>query len=222
MTDDDVASLTDHYRGRMGSLLAVDDLVGDIEKALKKTGEARDTVVIFTSDNGWILGEHRLHDSVTENGSAAGVKYVPYDGSARVPLMIAGPGFPRGLKVESPTVNADLAPRSPASAVPRRAAPGRALAAADRPSSEDFRDRAVLIETAKNPRGVPPYVSIRTERYRYDVTADGFPASTTTSATRGSYRASTTIRATPRSDRRSPMPSRCCAIARAPVAATRR
>ena len=131
--------------------------------------------MIFTSDNGWILGEHRLHDFVTENGRAAGVKYVPYDGSARVPLMVAGPGFPKGLTVESPTTNADLARTIASIGGAKTMLPqdGLSLQRIAR-HPEDFRDRAVLIETAENPRAVPPYVSIRTQRYRYDVTADGF------------------------------------------------
>ena len=54
----------------------------------------RNTDIIFTSDNGWILGEHRLRDPVTEDGTAAGVKYVPYEGSSRVPLMIDRAGLP--------------------------------------------------------------------------------------------------------------------------------
>ena len=50
----------------MGSLLAVDDLVAGSSQLLKQTGERDDTVIVFTSDNGWILGEHRLRDPVTE------------------------------------------------------------------------------------------------------------------------------------------------------------
>ena len=54
----------------MGSLLAVDDMVERVVKTLKRTGEYRDTVIVFTSDNGWILGEHRLRDPLTEDGRA--------------------------------------------------------------------------------------------------------------------------------------------------------
>jgi hypothetical protein len=78
LTDDDVDALTAHYRGRMGSLLGGDDMVADVVRTLKRTGEYDDTVIVYTSDNGWILGEHRLRDPVTEDGRAAGVKYLPY------------------------------------------------------------------------------------------------------------------------------------------------
>ena len=60
----------------------------------EEDGEYKNTVIVFTSDNGWILGEHRLNDPVSEDGRATGVKYLPFEGSSRVPLIIAGPGFP--------------------------------------------------------------------------------------------------------------------------------
>ena len=85
-----------HNHGRMGALLGVDDMVQRVVKVLRRTGEYRDTVIVFTSDNGWILGEHRLRDPVTQDGRAAGVRYVPYEGSSRGPLLVAGPGFPQG------------------------------------------------------------------------------------------------------------------------------
>ena len=171
--EDVAASLERHYQGRIGSLFAVDDMVAGVHRALVRAGVADNTVIIFTSDNGWILGEHRLYDWVTQDGNASGVKYVPYEGSSRVPLIIAGPGFPHE-KVDGVTVNADLAPTilrlaGAKSTLPRDGV--SLLRAAQHPDSLD--GRGVLIETAPNPRGVPPYKSIRTERYRLDVTAGG-------------------------------------------------
>jgi arylsulfatase A-like enzyme len=171
---DVAASLEAHYRGRIGSLFAVDDLVARVHRALARAGVARNTVIIFTSDNGWILGEHRLYDWVTQDGNASGVKYVPFEGSSRVPLIIAGPGFPEREKVEGVTVNADLAPTILKLAGARGTLPRDGvslLRAARHPDSLD--GRSVLLETATNPRGVPPYKSIRTERYRLDLQADG-------------------------------------------------
>jgi arylsulfatase A-like enzyme len=171
--EDVAASLERHYQGRIGSLFAVDDMVADVHRALVRAGVADNTVIIFTSDNGWILGEHRLYDWVTQDGNASGVKYVPYEGSSRVPLIIAGPGFPHE-KVDGVTVNADLAPTILRLAGAKGTLPRDGvslLRAAQHPDSLD--GRGVLIETASNPRGVPPYKSIRTERYRLDVTAGG-------------------------------------------------
>lgn len=174
MTEEQIASLEEHYRGRMGSLLAVDDLVARVVAALKKAGVYGDTDVIFTSDNGWILGEHRLRDPITENGRASGVKYLPYEGAGRVPLMAAGPHFPRGKTVRGVVVNADLAPTIAhiAGAKPKLAQDGVSLVRALRTPSV-LKGRGVLLETFENPRGVPSYKGIRTERYRYERSDDG-------------------------------------------------
>jgi arylsulfatase A-like enzyme len=174
MTEDDIASLQDHYRGRMGSLLGVDDMVERVVKALRRAGVYDDTDIIYTSDNGWILGEHRLRDPISQDGRAVGVKYVPFEGSSRVPLMAAGPSFPRGKRVDGVVINADLAPtiEQITGARPRLPQDGRSLvAAARRPSL--LNRRGVLLETFENPRGVSPYKSIRTERYRYDQAENG-------------------------------------------------
>ncbi|MCB0874941.1 MAG: sulfatase [Solirubrobacterales bacterium] len=176
MTMQQQLELQDHWRGRMGSLLGIDDMVKEVVAKLRRTGEFKNTVIIFTSDNGWILGEHRLRDPVTENGKAAGVKYVPYEGSSRVPLMIEGPGFPAGRKVEGVTTNADLARTILDVANARSESPlkldGLSLRRAAR-SPKELRDRGVFIETAPNPRAVPTYISVRTKRYRYDLQEDG-------------------------------------------------
>jgi N-acetylglucosamine-6-sulfatase len=169
LSDLEVSQLQDHWRGRMGALLGVDDMVERLVNVLKKTGEYDNTVIVYTSDNGWILGEHRLRDPVTEDGKAAGVKYVPYEGSARVPLIVAGPGFPAGRVVTGVTSNADLSPTilQLAGATPKLTQDGESLLdAANDPSK--LHDRGVLIETFDNPRGVPPYSAIRTDRYRYE------------------------------------------------------
>src|ERR687898_1896414 len=70
------------YRKRLQSMLAVDDMVGDLVRALRKSGEMDNTYIFFTSDNGFHLGEHRL---------GAG-KWTPYEEDIRVPLVVRGPG----------------------------------------------------------------------------------------------------------------------------------
>jgi N-acetylglucosamine-6-sulfatase len=172
LTDDDVDALTAHYRGRMGSLLGVDDMVADVVRTLKRTGEYDNTVIVYTSDNGWILGEHRLRDPVTEDGRAAGVKYLPYEGSTRVPLMIAGPGIPHRT-VHGVTINPDWAATIADLTGARPALPGDGrslLPVTSHPNALD--DRAVLFETFPNPRA-PAYKGVRTARYLYTVQDDG-------------------------------------------------
>ena len=87
------------YRSRLESLLAVDDAVERIMHRLRRTGERQDTVVIFTSDNGFLLGEHRLRG-----------KALAYEESAAVPLLMRGPGIPRGARRTQVVGNVDLAP----------------------------------------------------------------------------------------------------------------
>ena len=91
--------LRDSYRGRLESLLAVDELVTDLLAELRNEGELRDTLFIFTSDNGFLLGEHRLER-----------KRLLYEESVRVPLLMRGPDVPRGVKRHELAGNIDLAP----------------------------------------------------------------------------------------------------------------
>lgn len=87
------------HRDRLASLLAVDDLVVTVVRALRRGGALGDTLLIFTSDNGHLLGEHRLR-----------VKAEFYDPAARVPLLVRAPGaIAPGSIVDAPTVNVDLA-----------------------------------------------------------------------------------------------------------------
>ena len=67
-------------------LLSVDLAVAGLVNALSDRGILDDTYIIFTSDNGFFRGEHRI-----SNG-----KYLPHDPSSRVPLLILGPGIPKG------------------------------------------------------------------------------------------------------------------------------
>lgn len=93
----------DYVRQRqLEALLSVDEAIGDIEDALEQVGEYEDTVIIFTSDNGFYWGEHRLW---TGKGG-------PEEESIRVPLTIS---YPRLIEPgrEDDThmaLNIDLAP----------------------------------------------------------------------------------------------------------------
>ncbi len=58
-------------------LMGIDAAVADVLDALERTDRLRDTIIVFASDNGYLLGEHRLQR-----------KNTPYDASVRVPLVI--------------------------------------------------------------------------------------------------------------------------------------
>ena len=67
---------------------------------MSATGALDNTYIVFTSDNGYHLGEH---------GIPLG-KQSPYDESLRVPLIVRGPGVPAGAVVDAMALNIDLAP----------------------------------------------------------------------------------------------------------------
>jgi N-acetylglucosamine-6-sulfatase len=94
------AAITKRMHERWASLPAVDDGVEDIIRALGSAGELDNTYVIFTSDHGFMQGEHRIPQG----------KMVPYDPSTQVPLLIRGPGIPRGRATKALVGDVDLAP----------------------------------------------------------------------------------------------------------------
>ena len=77
------------------------------------------TLIVFTSDNGFLHGEHRIPIG----------KETPYEPSTRVPLVMRGPGIPAGLRMRQPVANIDLAPTIVAAARTRAGLPmdGRPL-----------------------------------------------------------------------------------------------
>jgi arylsulfatase A-like enzyme len=94
------ANIRRRHRCRIESLLSVDEGVGRIVDALEAAGELDQTLLVFTSDNGFFAGEHRV-----ETG-----KNRVYEEAVRVPLVIRGPGVPAGVTVDDLAINADLAP----------------------------------------------------------------------------------------------------------------
>jgi arylsulfatase A-like enzyme len=145
------------YRCRRESVLAVDEGVRSILRQLDRSRELRNTIVVFTSDNGFFQGEHRIRQG----------KSRVYEEASRVPLLIRGPGVPRGRRVRGLTANIDLA-RTIARAA--RARSGRVLdgisliSAARRPRS--LNGRAVLLENGPGADGLH-FTAIRVAGYVY-------------------------------------------------------
>lgn len=77
----------------------MDDRVGTVLDALEASGCAEDTLILYTSDHGDQIGEHGLW-----------WKYTMYEGSAAVPLILAGPGVPAGAVVDAPVSLVDVYP----------------------------------------------------------------------------------------------------------------
>ena len=109
----------DAFRRRQyRSLLAVDRAVSDIIQALEESGRLANTLIVFTSDNGMVWGEHRW-----------GTKLVPYEESIRVPYVVRyDAGIPSARTDERLVVNIDLAPTFAALAgIPAPGAEGESL-----------------------------------------------------------------------------------------------
>ena len=162
----------DQYR----SLRAVDRAVGRLLDALEDTGRLDDALVIFTSDNGVLWGEHRWVR-----------KEVPYEEAIRVPLVIRADRLvsAAGATDTHLVANIDLAPTiASVAGVPLPDADGRSLVPLLDGSADRWR-HALLIEHLRGTNPVPTYCAIRTSRYLfasydtdehelYDLEADPF------------------------------------------------
>lgn len=168
MTDAQIHQLELDYQGRAGSLMAVDDKVRKIVHTLKRTGQLGNTLIMFVSDNGWMQGEHRI----------TGDKFLPYEESVKVPLVLRGPGIPAGKTVSSQVADIDFAPTlvDASGAKPGRTMDGVSLLPGVR-NPKKLPDRAVELEALAPlfEGNIPvnawdrPYTGVRTERYTYVV-----------------------------------------------------
>jgi arylsulfatase A-like enzyme len=162
LTPTQISELGAAYRQRLESLLAVDEGVARIINALQSAGVLQNTLVIFTSDNGWFQGEHRKGFG----------KILPYEPSVKVPLLIRGPGVVAGRKVSASVANVDLAPTivATAGARARRTMDGRSLwpllqGQATWPAA--YGSRHVLVEDSQRGGAATVFWSIRQGNYVY-------------------------------------------------------
>ena len=156
-------------RGQLRALMSVDDMLGRVVRTLRRLGEARRTLAIFTSDNGFLWGEHGL-----DHGARPGQKRVPYTPSIQVPFFLRWPGHvAAGSRDGRITGTVDIAPTvlDAAGVAPDPTKPpldGRSLL------SGEGRTRIVL----EYWRGswIPTWASLRTRRYQYvEYYRDGKP-----------------------------------------------
>ena len=153
LTLDQTLAVTESYQQRLESLLAVDEGVAQIVDALRAERELANTLIVFTSDNGFMQGEHRV---MPDRG-----KGFAYEPSARIPLVLRGLDLPRGRRVTDVVSNVDLAPTflALAKATPGRVVDGRSLLPLARDPLADF-GRDLLLESGH-------FLGIRTDRYAY-------------------------------------------------------
>jgi arylsulfatase A-like enzyme len=92
-------TVQEHLAAYYGMITHLDAQVGRILQALRETGRYQQTVIVFASDQGLAIGSHGLFG-----------KQNLYEHSVRAPLMIAGPGLPKGRKTEAFCYLLDLYP----------------------------------------------------------------------------------------------------------------
>jgi arylsulfatase A-like enzyme len=157
VTASQITDIQRRYRCALESLLSVDEGVQKLVAALAATGELANTLIIYTSDNGFHYGEHRIPLG----------KQRLYEESIRVPLQMRGPGIPQGAVISELSINADLAPTivDAANATPGLIMDGRSLI----PVAQDpslAQGRRLLIEQ-ESYQDRPSFTAIRTEPYLY-------------------------------------------------------
>jgi N-acetylglucosamine-6-sulfatase len=150
-------------RNRLRVLASVDEAVGRIFKVLEETKQLENTLIIFTSDEGYFYGEHGL--SVERR--------LAYEESARIPLFIRYPKIVKpGGTISEMALNIDIAPtllEIGGAPTPKNAA-GRSLAPLLRGEKAPWRN-SFLIEYFSDkvfPRvSEMGYQAVRTDRFKY-------------------------------------------------------
>jgi N-acetylglucosamine-6-sulfatase len=89
-----------YYQKALESLRSIDDGVQEIVNTLGASHRLRNTYIVFTSDNGFFYGEHRL----------TGGKFLAYEPSTHLPFLIRGPGIKPGTSTGELAANIDIAP----------------------------------------------------------------------------------------------------------------
>jgi N-acetylglucosamine-6-sulfatase len=166
LTDAQVSEIGDNYRGRLGAVLSVDDQVKRIIRQLRRAGELRNTYIVYTSDNGYMQGDHRLRSS----------KFLPYEPGIRLPAVVRGPGVERGAEVGGNAIDVDWTATilDMAGAKPGRTMDGLSLLPAAE-GRKSLPDRDVPLEALKplfkfyTPITAfdLPYYGVRTDRYKF-------------------------------------------------------
>lgn len=149
-------TVRDYYRLVTG----MDREVGRIVAELERLGFTEDTIIIFTSDNGYFFGEHGLAD-----------KWYLYEESIRVPLIVFDPSLPKAQRdrfIDAMTLNIDLAPTmldQAGVAIPK-SMQGQSIRPWSRGDSPEWR-KDWFYEHHTAIKIIPPSEGVRTTRWTY-------------------------------------------------------
>jgi N-acetylglucosamine-6-sulfatase len=155
-TQSDIRRLTATRRERRDCLKSVDDAVNEIRLALVDNGVMNDTLIFFLSDNGFMLGEHRVEN-----------KQKPYEESTGVPVLARWTNGPLNPGVQSrlvSTIDVTATIVDVADAIPGHPLDGRSLLEPMPPTGEY---RPVLSEGRQLSGDMPSWKLLRVRDYAY-------------------------------------------------------
>jgi arylsulfatase A-like enzyme len=150
--------------GQLRSLMSVDHMVGRVFRTLRRLGERRRTLAIFTTDNGFLWADHHLGGT----RHTAGQKRLPYTASIQLPFALRWPGHVQpGTRDGRLIGNIDIAPTMLEAA---RLAPDPTKPPLDGRSILSGERRArILLEywRGRSANWIPTWRSLRTKQYQY-------------------------------------------------------
>lgn len=161
----DPAEVRAENTARLQALQAVDRAVGSLVETLDEEGVLDETYIVFSSDNGYSMGEHRFVG-----------KDVLTDEALQVPLLVRGPGIAPGTTSDLPVTLVDLPATFAAltGVTPQWQVDGTSLAPTLLGGAQAFRD-TTLIQTGRTLGDGWSHRGVRTERYLYGTDGtDGF------------------------------------------------
>jgi len=159
---DTIERLDGAQRQRLRTMLSVDDMIGSIVTALENSQALSNTYIIFNSDNGLLLGGHRLYLG----------KDAVYEESIKVPLIIRGPSVPQGRSLDHMVLNIDLAPTL--AELARVGVPGNVdgksmlpLLNSNPPTTSAWRTDFLVEHWTDQEEGLPDWFGVRTKDQIY-------------------------------------------------------
>ena len=143
-------------RDQMRSLHSVDRSVAAIVDKLRSTGQLDNTLIVFTSDNGYMWGEHGVW-----------AKIKPYEESTKVPLVVVMPGVSPRTERGLVSVSLDLGPTLYEIAGTPRQTDGRSLVPLLRNPDAAWRSAIYLENYGSSTNGNSTWAGVRNQRWKY-------------------------------------------------------
>ena len=175
--EDDHRLRHEELHGYYAHTSALDDYIGQIREYLKEAGVADNTILVFTSDHGDMLGSHRM-----------ALKQNPHEESIRIPFLVEYPGVvPAGQRSDALISPIDVMPTLLSLAgLESPKVDGKDIAPAARGEDHDQQDAVLITKMTGNSKGdqgggpfvinnMVPWRGVRTKRYTYAILVEHGP-----------------------------------------------